>query len=141
MSRNDARVFGIAEKVLKRAKTLNEKLEAKREITALEVRHEGNTLRLARQLEELTSLESRVTILGYVQRGGTPCAADRILATRLGSACADLINEGHFGVMVAARGDHTEPVPLDQVAGKLNLVPPDHSWVQSARRVGTSLGD
>ena len=58
-----------------------------------------------RQLEELTHLESRVTILGYVQRGGTPCAADRILATRLGTACADLIKEGKFGVMVAARGD------------------------------------
>jgi 6-phosphofructokinase 1 len=120
---------------------LGEKLEAKREITALEVRHQGNTLRLATQLEELTHLESRLTILGYVQRGGTPCAEDRILATRLGSACADLINKGKFGVMVAARGDHTEPVPLDQVAGKLHLVPPDHSWVEAARRVGTCLGD
>ena len=141
MSRNDARVFGMAEKVLKRAKTLSEKLEAKREITAFEVRHQGNTLRLATQLEELTHLESRLTILGYVQRGGTPCAEDRILATRLGSACADLINAGKFGVMVAARGDNTEPVPLDQVAGKLKLVPPDHSWVEAARRVGTCLGD
>jgi 6-phosphofructokinase 1 len=141
MSRNDARVFALAEKVLKRAKTLNEKLEAKREIAAFEVRHQGNTLRLAHQLEELTHLESRVTILGYVQRGGAPCAEDRILATRLGSACADLINAGQFGVMVAARGDNTEPVPLDQVAGKLKLVPPDHSWVESARRVGTCLGD
>src|SRR5580692_7035781 len=130
MSQNDARVFGIAEKALKRAKTLNEKLEAKREITAFEVRHQGNTLRLAHQLEELTHLESRVTILGYVQRGGAPCAEDRILATRLGSACADLINAGKFGVMVASRGDGTEAVPLDQVAGKLKLVPPDHSWVQ-----------
>jgi 6-phosphofructokinase 1 len=141
MSQNDARVFAIAEKALKRAKTLNEKLECKREIAALEVRHQGNTLRLAHQLEELTHLESRVTILGYVQRGGAPCAEDRILATRLGSACADLISEGKFGVMVAARGDDTEAVPLDQVAGKLKLVPPDHSWVQSARRVATCLGD
>src|SRR5664279_2490076 len=141
MSQNDARVFGIAEKALKRAKTLNEKLEAKREITALEVRHQGNTLRLAHQLEELTHLESRLTILGYVQRGGSPCAEDRILATRLGSACADLISEGKFGVMVAARGDGTEPVRLDEVAGKLKLVPPDHSWVETARRVGTCLGD
>jgi 6-phosphofructokinase len=141
MSRNESLVFDIAEKALKRAKTLNEKLEAKREIAALEVRHQGNTLRLATQLEELTHLESRVTILGYVQRGGAPCAEDRILATRLGSACADLINKGEFGVMVAARGDGTEPVPLDQVAGKLNLVPPGHSWVQAARRVATCLGD
>ena len=120
---------------------MNEKLEAKREIAALDVRHQGNTLRLAQQLEELTHLESRVTILGHVQRGGTPCAADRILATRLGSACADLINEGKFGVMVAARGDNTEPVPLDKVAGKRKSVPLDHSWVETARRVGTCLGD
>jgi len=141
MSRDDSRIFAMAEKVLKRAKTLNEKLEAKREIAALDVRHQGNTMRLARQLEELTHLESRVTILGYVQRGGTPCAEDRILATRLGSACADLINEGKFGVMAAARGDGTEPVPLDEVAGKLKLVPPEHSWVETARRVGTCLGD
>jgi 6-phosphofructokinase 1 len=133
MSRDDARIFRMAEKVLKRATTLNEQLEAKREIAALEVRHQGNTMRLARQLEELTHLESRVTILGYVQ--------DRILATRLGSACADLISEGKFGVMVAARGDGTEPVRLDEVAGKLKLVPPDHSWVETARRVGTCLGD
>ena len=120
---------------------MNEKLEAKREIAALEVRHKGNTLRLAQQLEQLTHLESRVTILGHVQRGGAPCAEDRILATRLGSACADLINHGQFGVMVSARGDNTEPMPLDQVAGKLKLVPPDHSWVESARKVATCLGD
>ena len=74
-----------------------------------------------------------------MQRGGAPCAEDHILATRLGSACADLINKGEFGVMVAARGDGTEPVPLDQVAGKLKLVPPDHSWVQAARRVAHVL--
>jgi 6-phosphofructokinase len=141
MSRDDARAFGMAEKILKRSKTLNEKLEAKREIATLEVRHQGNTLRLARQIEELTHLESRVTILGYVQRGGAPCAEDRILATRLGSACADLINAGKFGVMVSARGDDTEPVPLDQVAGKRKLVSPDHSWVKAARRVATCLGD
>ena len=140
-SRDDAKIFEMAETVLKSAKTLNKKLEAKREIAALEVRHQGNTLRLARQLEELTHLESRVTILGYVQRGGTPCAEDRILATRLGSACADLIHEKKFGVMVAARGDGTEPVPLEKVAGKLKLVPTHHSWVQTARRVGTCLGD
>src|SRR5664279_895263 len=140
-SRDDARIYDSAEKKLELARTLNDKIKAKREVGELDVRHQGNTMRLARQLEELTHLESRVTILGYVQRGGTPCAEDRILATRLGSACADLISEGKFGVMVAARGDGTEPVRLDEVAGKLKLVPPDHSWVETARRVGTCLGD
>ena len=141
MSRDDARVFDAAEKKLERAKTLSDKIAAKRAIAALDVRHQDNTLRLAHQLEELTHLESRVTILGHVQRGGTPNAADRILATRLGTACADLIARGHFGVMVAARGEGAEPVPLDQVAGKRKSVPPGHPWVESARRLGTCLGD
>ena len=141
MSRDDARICDNAEKKLERAKTLNERIEAKREIAELDVRHQGNTMRLARQLEDLTHLESRVTILGYVQRGGTPCATDRILATRLGTACADLINERKFGVMVAARGDDMEPVPLDEVAGKRKSVPLDHSWIEAARRLGTCLGD
>jgi 6-phosphofructokinase 1 len=103
--------------------------------------HGGNTLRLANQLEELTGLESRVTILGYLQRGGTPSADDRILATRLGTACAALIQEEVYGVMLAAHGDKAEPVPLDQVVGKIKTVPLDHSWIECARRVETSLGD
>ncbi len=141
MSREDSRALHAAEKKLERAKNLQDKKSAKNEIATVELRHQGNTMRLAHQLEELTQLESRVTILGYVQRGGTPCAADRMLATRLGSACGDLIHEGVFGVMVAARGDSTEPVPLEKVAGKRKEVPPDHSWVETARRVGTCLGD
>ncbi len=103
--------------------------------------HVGNTLNLARQLEELTRLESRVTILGYLQRGGTPSAYDRILATRLGTACAAIIHEGVSGVMLAARGENAEMVPLEQVVGKIKTVPLEHPWIESARRVGTSLGD
>lgn len=101
----------------------------------------SNTLKLANQLEELTGLESRVTILGYLQRGGIPSAYDRILATRLGTACAALIHDEIFGVMLAAHGDIAVPVPLEQVVGKIKTVPLDHAWIESARRVGTSLGD
>jgi 6-phosphofructokinase 1 len=107
----------------------------------LEVSHGGNTLKLAKQLEALTRLESRVTILGYLQRGGTPSANDRILATRLGTACATAIHECAFGIMLAAHGDKAEPVPLEEVVGKIKTVPLDHPWIESARRVGTSLGD
>ncbi len=106
-----------------------------------ETAHGGNTLKLARQLEALTRLESRVTILGYLQRGGTPSAYDRILATRLGTACAALIQEGKYGVMLAARGERAETVPLEDVVGKIKTVPLDHAWIESARYVGTSLGD
>jgi ATP-dependent phosphofructokinase / diphosphate-dependent phosphofructokinase len=141
MSLEDARAFKLVENKRERARTLADKKEAKVELAALEQRHTGNTMRLARQLEELTHLESRVTILGYVQRGGIPSPTDRLLASRLGAACADLIHENVFGVMVAARGDGTEPVPLEKVAGKRKIVPPDHPWVEAARKVGTCLGD
>ena len=124
-----------------KAKNKDEKTKAKVELAELETQHAGNTLKLARQLEELTGLESRLTILGHLQRGGTPSAADRLLATRLGTACANLINDGVHGVMVAARGEGVETVALGEVAGKLKRVPLDHPWVDSARYVGTSLGD
>jgi 6-phosphofructokinase len=141
MSIEDARAFNAAEEKREKARTKVEKHAARLELEALEAKHAGNTLRLAKQLEALTHLESRVTILGYVQRGGTPSAADRLLATRLGTACADLIHKDVFGVMVAARGDGAEPVPLEEVAGKRKIVPLEHHWIESARRVGTCLGD
>ena len=103
--------------------------------------HVGHTLRLAQQLEARTGLESRVTILGYVQRGGTPSAADRVLAARLGRAAADYIAAGRFGVMAASAGDGTLAVDLDQVAGRRKTVDLDHPWVETARQVGTCLGD
>ncbi|HQY26619.1 MAG TPA: 6-phosphofructokinase, partial [Thermoflexales bacterium] len=81
------------------------------------------------------------TILGYVQRGGTPSAADRLLATRIGTAAVDYIEKGIFGVLIAARGEGTVAVPLKDVVGKRKVVPLDHEWVTSARRVGVCMGD
>ncbi len=106
-----------------------------------EIQYADHTLRLAKKLEQLTGLDARITILGHLQRGGTPSAMDRLLATRLGTACADFISKGTYGVMVAARGDGIKAVRLEDVAGKVKTVPPDHPWVESARRVGTSMGD
>ena len=103
--------------------------------------HVNHTLELTRNLERLTGLESRLTILGHLQRGGTPSAADRLLATRLGTACIEAIVKGRDGVMIAARGDRTEPVKLEQVAGALKLVPIDHPWIATAKAVGTGFGD
>ena len=100
-----------------------------------------HALRLAQQLEEITGLESRVTILGYVQRGGTPTPADRVLATRLGTACADFIAKETFGVLVAARGEDVEAVPLQDVIGRLKTVPHDHPWIKCARQIGICMGD
>lgn len=141
LSSEDAATFQAVKERKSKAKSSSDILRAKADLAELERQHAGNTLRLARQLEELTGLESRVTILGYVQRGGTPSARDRLLATRLGTASVELIRKGQFGVMVAARGTGFEAVPLKEVAGKRKEVPVDHPWVQSARAVGTSFGD
>ena len=102
---------------------------------------ESVSMKLARRLEELTGLESRVTSLGHLQRGGSPTPTDRLLATRLGTTCAELVADGVYNVMVAVRGDECVPVPLEEVAGRCRTVPPDHPWIRSARLVGTSFGD
>ncbi|WP_136806849.1 6-phosphofructokinase [Desulfosediminicola flagellatus] len=101
----------------------------------------NNTLKLTNQLEELTGLESRLTILGHLQRGGTPSAADRVLATRLGSACVEYFKQGVSGAMIAVRGEKSEPVPLEDVIGKRYTVPLDHEWISAARNVNTCFGD
>jgi ATP-dependent phosphofructokinase / diphosphate-dependent phosphofructokinase len=124
-----------------KAKSKGERKKAKAAQADWQKHHNGNTMRLSAQLEELTGLESRVTILGYVQRGGSPSAMDRLLATRLGTACVELIQKDEFGVMVAARGEGTDSVPLEKVAGKRKTFPLDHPWITSAHLVGTSLGD
>jgi ATP-dependent phosphofructokinase / diphosphate-dependent phosphofructokinase len=141
LSREEAKPLNEARERKRAAKTEAALLQAREELAELERRHEGNTIRLALQLEELTGLESRVTILGYVQRGGAPSAMDRLLATRLGTACAELIHERQFGVMVGACGEGVRPVSIAEVAGKRKGVPLDHPELASARAVGTCLGD
>jgi 6-phosphofructokinase 1 len=97
--------------------------------------------KLARQIEDHTHLESRATVLGYVQRGGSPCAADRILATRLGHHAAELIVHRSFGQLVVLRNGKIRSVPLEKIAGRIKKVPARGEVVQSARAVGTCFGD
>lgn len=141
LSKADRAEVDDARALVADASTPEAKAAAKRGVKRLEASHRANTFTLAEQLEQRTGLEARVTILGYVQRGGTPNATDRLLGTRLGVAGAQAVAEGHFGVMVGDRGTGTELVPLKQVAGKVKYVPRDHEWIQAARSVGTALGD
>jgi len=137
----DAADYEAARLLVEAAEDPEAKRAARVHLAHVEDSQREHTFKLARELEAATGLESRVTILGYVQRGGTPCAADRLLATRLGAAAAGFVDQGHFGILVAARGDDTQAVPLDEVAGRVKLVPLDHELVTTARHVGTGLGD
>jgi 6-phosphofructokinase 1 len=130
---------GLTEKIRLASKNVKSN-KARAELEGLEAERLTSTQKLTQQLEALTGLESRVTILGHVQRGGIPTPGDRLLASRLGAACARYIHDGIFGVMVAARGDSTEAVPLEQVVGKRKTVPLDHPWIETARNLGINLG-
>lgn len=126
---------------LNKADNKEDRHKYKAKIRRIKTDNKKTTVEIAKQLESKTQLEARVTILGHLQRGGTPSAADRLLTTRLGTACAEYINEDRFGIMIATKGEDIVPIPLDEVAGKTKLVPLNHSWIKSARNVGTCLGD
>ena len=85
----------------------------------------GIAVALEKEIEERTGFESRMTILGHVQRGGTPLAYDRVLGTRFGVAAIDAANEGDFGKMVALRGTEIERVPLDEALAEPKLLDPE----------------
>lgn len=96
--------------------------------------------RLARQLQQMTGIDARVTSLGHVQRGGSPSATDRLLCTHLGTQAIKMLLAGEHNVMVAIQGGACVPVPLNKVAGKIKTVPTDHPWLADAALVGTCLG-
>ena len=83
----------------------------------------GNVI--AREIERLTGIETRVTVLGHIQRGGTPTAFDRVLATRLGIAAIDLVHEEKFGLMVGLRGNKVVPIPLAEALAEPKTVDED----------------
>jgi len=96
---------------------------------------------LCHQIEEQTGLESRATILGHVQRGGTPNAADRVLATVFGYKALELVLSGKFGELVVVQNGRITSVPLASVADRQRLVPLDDPTIAAARAVGTCFGD
>ena len=87
--------------------------------------------RLAQEIEARTDFETRVTVLGHVQRGGSPTPRDRVLATRYGLKAADLVHQGRFGLMAALRGDRILDVSLEEATAELKTVPDE--WFEVAR--------
>ncbi|MCX7710449.1 MAG: 6-phosphofructokinase [Clostridia bacterium] len=96
---------------------------------------------IAKEIEACTDMDVRVSVLGYQQRGGTPSPYDRVIATQFGTAAAELLYKGEFGKMVAKVNNKIITVPLEDVAGKIKLVPKDHRLIKDARMVGTCFGD
>lgn len=95
---------------------------------------------IAQEIEAATGIETRETVLGYVQRGGSPTPFDRNLSTRMGGHATELIAQGEFGRMIALKGNDISSISLEEVAGKLKLVTEDHDLVVQGRRMGICFG-
>lgn len=97
--------------------------------------------RLAKEIEKETGLETRTSVLGYLQRGGNPKPYDIVLATRVGAAAADFLAREDFGKLVALKGGHIIGVPLNVTAGVVKPIPSDNSVLLTARDLGICFGD
>lgn len=100
----------------------------------------GIGMKIADDIERLTGLESRVVVLGHLQRGGSPTAFDRILASRYGFRALELVARGRFGYIPALKGNRIIEVPIER-AKKIKLVPRKHPLINAARALGTCFGD
>ncbi len=97
--------------------------------------------KVSRQIEQLTGKESRHVVLGHLQRGGSPTAYDRMLATRFGTFAFELLQEGTFGVMTALHPPNVVAIPIEEIVNKTRTVPPESDIVRSAKHVGICFGD
>ena len=97
--------------------------------------------RVAKEIEAETGIETRTSVLGYLQRGGNPSPYDILLATKLGNAAADFLANKDFGKLVAVKDGKITGTPLSEVAGVIKEIPEDEPMLKTARELGICLGD
>ncbi|NLB71527.1 MAG: ATP-dependent 6-phosphofructokinase [Chloroflexi bacterium] len=114
--------------------------EKEKTIEKIENNYSAQTLLLANRLAAATNIETHITILGSLVRGGTPTAADRLLATQLAEWSLKLVLDGNFGTMACRQDGAMSSIALEEVAGKNKAIPLDHGWLRGAIQVDTCLG-
>lgn len=124
------------------AKTIEEANLSKKELKEKRLKENVSAgYRLSQELNSISDYESRVSVFGYLQRGGAPAGYDRVLATQFGTKGAELLYKGDYNKLVATKGLEVVAVPLEDIAGKTKLVPEDHMSIRSARMTGINFGD
>ena len=132
-------ILAVAEGAISKEDALLSKKELKAK--KKETKYPSVSYEVAAQIQERTGNEVRVTVPGHMQRGGSPCAYDRVLCTQLGAHAAKLILDEDYGYMVGMINGQTKKVPLGEVAGKLKMVQPDCQLIKEAKIVGICFGD
>ena len=134
-------ILAVAEGAIPKEIAALPKKEAKKKMAKIAKQFPSISYKIADDIFKETGMEIRVTVPGHMQRGGSPCAYDRILSTRIGSEAAKLILERQYGYMVALVNGKIKKIPLEDVAGKLKTVDPACQEISDAKRIGISFGD
>lgn len=134
-------ILAVAEGAISKKDAKLSKKDLKKKQAEDAKKYPSVSYKVAKEIEERTGMEIRVTVPGHTQRGGSPCPYDRVLSTRLGSAAAKLIMNDEYGYMVGIVNGKTKKVPLEECAGKLKIVTPDAQEIKDAKRMGISFGD
>lgn len=134
-------IITVAEGAMTKADAKLSKKEYKQRLKDMRKTYPSISYEVAAQIEAATGKEARVTVPGHMQRGGTPCASDRVISSRLGAAAAQCIYKKEYGVMMALRNRRIVSVPLSEIAGKLKVVDPASDIIAEARLLGISFGD
>ncbi len=134
-------ILAVAEGAIPKEIAALPKKEAKKKMAEIAKQFPSISYKIADDIFKETGMEIRVTVPGHMQRGGSPCAYDRILSTRIGSEAAKLILERQYGYMVALVNGKIKKIPLEDVAGKLKTVDPLCQEISDAKRIGISFGD
>jgi len=132
-------ILAVAEGAISKEKAMLTKKEFK--IFKSQVGYPSVSYEVADQIAQKTGREVRVTVPGHMQRGGSPCAYDRVLCTQLGAAAAQAIEDKDYGNMIAMIDGQTTRVPLGEVAGKLKTIDPNCQLITEAKKVGICFGD
>ena len=132
-------ILAVAEGIISKEEMLYSKKELK-EVRKKE-HYPSAAYRIGAGIMDRTGQEVRVTVPGHVQRGGSPCAYDRVLASRLGAKAAELIMNKEYGYMVCVRNNQIDKIELNKVAGRLKTVDPQAGIITEAKAMGICFGD
>ena len=134
-------ILAVAEGAISKEDANLPKKKYKEKLEARAKKYPSVSYEIADQISAETGAEVRITVPGHTQRGGEPCAYDRVLSTRIGAGAAEAILDGEYGVMIGIVDGKIKRVPLAECAGKLKTVDPKDQTVLAAKQIGISFGD
>ena len=134
-------LLAVAEVAISKEDAELPKKKYKEKLTERVKKYPSVSYEIADQIQAVTGSEVRITVPGHMQRGGEPCAYDRVLSTRIGAGAAQAIMDEEYGIMIGVINGKIKRVPLAECAGKLKMVSPKDQLVKAAKQIGISFGD